>query len=263
MKTTSFNEGWSVGPRWSLFTAGTGPTPEPAPVTLPHDAVIGLTRDAGESGATGFFPGGAFEYTKTFDVPDDWAGRRVVLRFEGVYRSAVVYVNDDFAGSQPSGYSELLVPLDEHLRFGEPNTIKVQPTVHDDSRWYSGGGIYREVSLLLGPEAGIAPDGATITAPEVDEAGAMVVVATEVENRPRHTRSVRVAMTLTGAVVAEQEVRLTVRPGTTADAHQRIHLVDPPRWSVEEPHLHACRTRRGSAGAALTSGSNAGPGGTT
>ena len=244
MKTTSFDDGWAVGPRWSLFTAGTGPAPEPVRVTLPHDAVIGLPRDPSGSGATGFFPGGVFEYVKTFAVPDEWESSRVVLRFEGIYRSAMVYVNDDFAGSQPSGYSELYVSLDEFLRFGEENTVKVQCTVHDDSRWYSGGGVYRGVSILIGGEVHIAPDGVTVTTPEVDGEGATVVVETEVENRARHPRTVVVSTTVSapdGSVVAEQAVPLTMRPTSTAIAHQRVHLVAAPRWSVDEPNLHTCR----------------------
>ena len=245
MKMTSFNDGWSVRPRWSMLTEGAGPPPDPVPVTLPHDAVIGLERDPATRRPPRTSRVGCSSTRRPSQLPLEWEQKRVVLRFEGVYRSAMVYVNDDFAASQPSGYAELLVPLDAFLRHGEDNTITVQATSHEDTRWYSGAGIYRDVSLLLGADVHIAPDGVTITTPEVDEAGATAVVETEVGNHARHTRSVVVSTTVTGpdgAIVAEQRVPLTLRPGTTAVAHQRIHLRAAPRWSVEEPNLHTCRT---------------------
>ena len=55
-------------------------------VTLPHDAMIHEKREAEcESGSAGaYFPGGVYEYKKTFDVPTEWEGKKVLIRFEGV-----------------------------------------------------------------------------------------------------------------------------------------------------------------------------------
>ena len=113
-----------------------------------------------------------------------------MLRFEGIYRSAMVSVNDEFAASQPSGYTELSIPLEAFLRYGQENTIRVQARSYDDSRWYSGAGIYRDVTLLLGPAVHVPPDGVTVTTPRVDSDGALVSVVTEVTtSRPSPPRS--------------------------------------------------------------------------
>ena len=58
------------------------------PVTLPHDAQISELRSASASdGGHGYFPGGVYTYEKTFIVPNEWAGRKVLIEFEGVYRN--------------------------------------------------------------------------------------------------------------------------------------------------------------------------------
>ncbi|MGN6125591.1 MAG: hypothetical protein ACTHON_03425, partial [Humibacter sp.] len=53
---TSFNDGWSVRPKASIFFELGGAAPDLAPVTLPHDALIGQERAAGYARDSGFFP---------------------------------------------------------------------------------------------------------------------------------------------------------------------------------------------------------------
>ncbi|HWH98467.1 MAG TPA: glycoside hydrolase family 2, partial [Pseudolysinimonas sp.] len=86
------NDGWSVRRKVSGFVDLLGGA-ESRPVTLPHDAMLALPRSADGAPSSAFFPGGEVEYSRTFDVPEDWRGRRASLEFEGVYRDAMVYVN--------------------------------------------------------------------------------------------------------------------------------------------------------------------------
>jgi beta-galactosidase/beta-glucuronidase len=102
---------------------------------LPHDAVLDLDPTADAKPEHAYFPGGAFEYSKTIDVPAEWRNKRVSIVFEGVYRDAMVFVNGAFAAQRPYGYSAFTVSIDPFLRYGETNTIRVDARVHDDSRW--------------------------------------------------------------------------------------------------------------------------------
>lgn len=83
-----------------------------SPVTLPHDAMIHEQRDPQcESGSAGaYFPGGVYEYEKTFDVPGEWEGKTVLIRFEGVYRKADISVNGAKIGRIVNGYTEGTLP---------------------------------------------------------------------------------------------------------------------------------------------------------
>lgn len=236
-----FVDGWTVGPKLGAFETLAGATR--TPVTLPHDAVRDLTRSAqSDQGVhTGYHPGGAFAYEKSFDVPGEWREKTVVLEFEGVYRDAAVYVNGDFVVHEPNGYNAFAVTLDPFLRFGETNRITVEARAHKDSRWYSGAGIYRPVHLLVADPVHLALDGLRVTTPDIDAERAVVALAATVQNDTRHTRTIRVAWSISGpdgTEIATTSVPVTVLPGSTATARARLVVPSPRLWSVDDPALH-------------------------
>jgi len=244
---TSFNADWKAGPGLTGFGRVAGRGPDRPTVTLPHDAVRDLTRsaDSDEGSRTGNFPGGLFEYTKTFDVPEEYRDKCVTLEFEGVYRDAMVYINGEFAGQRPNGYTNFYVRADPYLRYGEPNTVSVQARGHQDSRWYSGAGIYRDTKLIVAELVHVAVDGVHITTPDVDAERAVVAVATTVENETRRTLTVRVTTRIVdsrGTVVAAGSIPLTLLPGVGQTSRLRLYVGSPALWSVDEPNLYTLET---------------------
>ena len=243
----SFNHGWSTAPKIEPFAALTGPAGEPEPVTLPHDAVRDIPRSAdSQQGAhTGYFPGGAFTYTKTFDVPGNYRDKTVVVEFEGVYRDAVVYINGDFAAHRPNGYAGFVVRIDPYLRYGQPNTITVEARAHRDSRWYSGAGIYRNTNLILADPVHVALDGVRVTTPDIDTERGVVAVATTVANETRHTRTVRVETAILDAqknLIVTGSAPVTLLPMTTAVTRVRLSVSRPDLWSPDSPALYHLQT---------------------
>src|SRR4051794_35220004 len=169
MRRTPLIEGWETRPHASFFLEMVGAAERWQPVPLPHDATLAQPRDPAHGSGTGYFPDGVFEYRTTLPAPAEWRDRVVALEFEGVYRSAQVYVNGDLAGQWATGYTQFTVPLDTFLRYGEDNEVRVVCRSHADSRWYAGAGIHRPVHLLVGPVVHLAPDGVVVTTAEVDE----------------------------------------------------------------------------------------------
>ena len=255
MIRASFNEGWECRPKVSPFLELSGAAASYLPVTLPHDAMIGQQRVAPDgamvsgvaamdSGASAYFPGGAFEYRKTFSVPEEHRGRRVLVEFEGVYRDAMVYVNGDFAGQRPYGYSLFRIDVDRFLRFGADNEIRVEARAHKDSRWYTGAGIYRDTWLLAGGLVRIGPDGVRATTPDIDTERAVVEVATRVENDSVAIRTPRILTEIrdaAGSVVAAGASPVSVLPGEPAIARQRLYVRGPALWSPDSPALYTAQ----------------------
>lgn len=242
MSKTLFTEEWFVRPKVSGFVDLMGGS-EWEPVTLPHDAMIHFPRvaagGAGPSGA--FFPGGEVEYSKSFHVPEDWRRQRVSVEFEGVYRDAMVYVNNEFAGQWRYGYSVFRVSLDAHLRYGQTNVIRVEARAHRDSRWYTGLGIYRDVHLIVVPLAHIVDDDVKITTPDVDDELAVVETALTIRNADLSTRSLVMDVAIhdpSGAVVAVDRSPVTVRAGASTTVRTRLYVDTPSRWSVDNPALY-------------------------
>ncbi|CCH88400.1 Glycoside hydrolase family 2 sugar binding [Modestobacter italicus] len=241
MRRTPFTAGWQTRPKASPFAELTGGAPPWEPVTLPHDATLGRERGPEHGAASGFTPGGTYEYRTTLAAPAEWRDRTVLLDLEGVYRSAQVYVNGALAGQQAAGYTGFTVALDDHLRPGEDNEIRVECRSHADSRWYAGAGIHRPVHLVVGPLLHIALDGVRVTTPDVDRDLALVEVATTVEHEGRGLRTVTVVTELrdaAGTVVGSDRVPVTVRPGEPAVVRQRIPVREPALWGPGSPTLH-------------------------
>ncbi|MFI7669517.1 glycoside hydrolase family 2 TIM barrel-domain containing protein [Nocardia sp. NPDC049526] len=243
----SFNDNWQSRPKVNPFAELGGEVAPYHPVTLPHDAMITQTRVAPsgavtrEGGASAFFPGGVFEYRKDFFVPQEHRGKRIILEFEGVYRDATVHINGDYAGQRPYGYSQFHIDADRFLRFGQDNEIRVEARAYQDSRWYTGAGIYRDTWMLIGELVRIAPDGIKVTTPDIDADLAVVEVATRVENDSIAIRTIDVRTELRdamGNLVATDASKLTVLPGEPATCRQRLYVHGPSLWSPDEPALY-------------------------
>lgn len=247
MTTASFNDSWTVRPKTSIF-AQIGHDAAPAQqVRLPHDALITQPRDAANSGKTGYFPRSAnFEYLKSFFVPEDWRDRSVRLEFQGAYRDAVVYVNDDYAGQRPYGYSIFDIALDDFLIFGAENTIRVEVRGHDDSRWYSGVGITRDVLIHVTDPYRFSSFGVHAHAGDIDDERAVLDVKVDLVNGHRHRATATVDVTVIdddGTIVAHRRSPITVGGGRTGVARSRMYIAAPTRWSLENPHLYRVRVQ--------------------
>ena len=244
MRRSAFNDGWSVHAKLpDRFAERFGAAPEWTPVTLPHDAMIGTQRSPSAGAANAFFPGGNWEYRRVLAGTQVDADALAVLEFDGVYRDAVVSVNGTIAARRPYGYSNFFVPIDHLLRTDGENEISVEARAHNDSRWYSGAGIYRNVWLLSSPRVHLAADGLDVRTPEIDEHGATVVVAAVVQNQSPATcaRTLRVEVRdADGTVVTGAEAPVTTFPGDSITTRTRLAVRGARRWSVDDPYLYSC-----------------------
>lgn len=244
----SFNQDWAVAPHQSSFAASRGLPNDATVVTLPHDALRDCSRtpDTPNGSHTGYYPGGHFIYTKSFDVPQEWAEKVVVLEFEGAYRDAMVYLNGDFVGQRPNGYAAFALELSPYLNHGGANTVSVEVRTHEDSRWYTGCGLYRNAWLIVSDPVHIGMDGVRVTTPDVDDELARVHVSVEVKNESRRTRTVRVLTTVTGPdgeAVGSGSAPLTILAGNSAVVGLPHYIREPKLWDVDQPHLYQVHTR--------------------
>lgn len=247
MQRQLFNNDWSVTEKTANFGMNNGEAIRK--VTLPFDAMAACPRtpDATSGNKKAFYPNKTWEYTRTFYVPADWRHQHVCLQFEGVYRQAMVYINGDFAGQEPTGYSVFTIDADRFLRYDEDNEIKVVARTADDSRWYTGGGIYRDVWLLTSRLNHITPFGVKITTPEISKELAAVCVRTTLCNYSEAAKAALQVQTeildAVGTVTACDTAPITVLRGKQAVLHQRLYIASPQLWDVDAPNLYTCKTR--------------------
>lgn len=103
--------------------------------------------------ARGFKEMGAGWYRKTITPDASMEDRRVLLDFEGIMYVGDVWLNGQHIGGTDYGYVGFEVDVTKMLRYGQPNEIKVKAhtMTEKNSRWYTGGGLFRNVSLVSTP----------------------------------------------------------------------------------------------------------------
>lgn len=100
-----------------------------------------------------------FTYRKSFTVPADYAGKHTILRFDGVYSYARLFVNGTFVREHHGGFTRWETDVTPFVRPGKKNEIRLEVTDRlDDISYASGyahhpiGGILRDVTLFALPE---------------------------------------------------------------------------------------------------------------
>jgi len=130
-------------------------------VDLPHDWGIEGPFRQEYPAATGKLPWwGIGWYRKHFYIPKEDAGKLIYLEIDGAMSQALVWINGQFVGGWPYGYTSFRIDLTPHIQFGTTNVIAIRlNNPPNSSRWYPGGGIYRNVWLIKYNPIHIAPWG--------------------------------------------------------------------------------------------------------
>lgn len=175
-------------------------------VTLPHDwAIAGpfyVGDDVPVKGGMGRLPvQGVGWYRKSFATPapahgkGDGDGDHYFLDIDGAMSYPMVWLNGVLLGGWPYGYNSFRVDLTAHLRTGEGEenvlAVRVDNPV-SSSRWYPGGGIYRNVWLTRVGEVHVPLWGTVVTTREVGEKKAVVDLVVGVENKGKKDKKVEV-----------------------------------------------------------------------
>lgn len=214
-------------------------------VDLPHDFQIELPWDRSAPGSRGFKAMGVGWYRKTFKADPGWRGKRVLLDFEGIMLTGDAWLNGEKIGGTDYGYLGFEADISQLLKFDGDNVIAVRASTGEKgaSRWYTGGGLYRDVHLLVKDSISIARHGVFITTPEISASNAKVSVQVEIEGSRNKTFPLEIATAIfspDGKLVAQTKGLAPVRSKKQTDEVQ-LPLADvaaPQLWSCETPALY-------------------------
>ncbi len=238
------NEGWYCWRDENPFELVASVPANAVLVDLPYDVMLheAQREDSVNKGSTGFFDGGSYKYFRRFFVDSDCRGERLALHFEGVYRHALVYINQSLVYEQAFGYSEFTVDIADYLRFGEDNEILVAVKCGTgNSRWYSGAGIYRNVWLLHGPALHIEADSLRVTTKMIEEDGALVEVAAGLQNGTSAAEEATVCVVLRdpeGKEVVREKYPLRIKSGKVVDFRKNVYVDQARLWDEDHPDLY-------------------------
>ena len=139
---------------------------------LPHDWSIhfDFDHDSPAQNEGGQLNGGDGWYRKTFKLDEKDLNKDVRVTFDGVYMDSQVFVNGQLVGHYPNGYNQFSYDISNYLhKDGRENVISVHAVnKQPSSRWYSGSGIYRDVSLQVTDKIHVEKNGTTILTPKLE-----------------------------------------------------------------------------------------------
>lgn len=206
---------------------------------LPHDYQFEQPWAENENKGRGFKRMCEGWYRKTFNVPESLKGRRVLLDFEGVMYVSDVYVNGKKVASNEYGYTGFEADITKAVHYGGNNVVAVYSNTGavNASRWYTGGGIYRNVWLDATNDTRIARHGLYVTTE-----GEKVKVQVQVVGWQRHDiKVVTRVKDSQGQVVAEAERTM---PDHTIQNNTEVQMPDmavsaPKLWDIDSPELYS------------------------
>lgn len=211
---------------------------------LPHDFQFEQPWTQAGGGARGFKPMCEGWYRKSFQADPLWKGKRVVMDFGGIIYLGDVYLNGHKIASTDYGYVGIEADLTPYLHFDKENIVAVYASTgpKKGSRWYTGGGLFRDVYLQVQNPTHIARHGIYITTPEVASDKATVAVQVEVDGWQKHNVSVRTTVrNPEGKVVGSTQNTMPEHTHQTCTELKLpvITLKDPQLWSCDSPQLYS------------------------
>lgn len=134
---------------------------------IPHDwSIEGKYDTKNLSGPYGgYMPCGVGWYRKHFIISDSDKGKRFFIHFDGVYMKSQVWINNIMVGEYPNGYNSFEYDITPYIKIGQENllAVKVDNSLQPASRWYTGSGMYRDVSLVITNQLHFLNDGIFVT----------------------------------------------------------------------------------------------------
>ena len=222
---------------------------------LPHDWGIEGPFNQELPGESGKLPwAGVGWYRKRFSLPASDAGKRIVLGIDGAMSNSSVWVNGQLVGGWPYGYTSFQLDLTPFVKTGD-NVVAIRlDNPPESSRWYPGGGIYRNVWLSKTNPVHIKQWGVFVTTPEIapfvtpnfNGQQATVNVAVDIET-PAGAAPVGLDVDIYELGEDGQKKGSLLSRVHTADTdgarrELKVPLLNPKLWSPEKPALYVAVT---------------------
>ena len=228
---------------WSFSLDGS----DPRSVDIPHDwGVEGefVQEYPGETGKLRWW--GRGEYRKSLQVSAKDLEGCLWLEIGGAMSWSKVLVGGVEAGSRPYGYISYCVDMTPFLHEGANEIAVLLDNPEESSRWYPGGGLYRNVYLWKVPKAGIAPWGINVTTPSVSAQEAVLKVETTLRCSSGFVPEgavcdVQVSLKKDGRTLGSTAQVAEMKDGALVCSE--LSLSAPALWSPENPEMYELQVR--------------------
>lgn len=230
-------------------------------LTLPHDWAIkgpfmkGHNPEVG--GGMGRLPShGVAWYRKKLDIPATDAGKSIFLDVDGAMSYTMVWLNGHLVGGWPYGYNSWRLDLTPYVVPGGDNQLAIRlDNPNNSSRWYPGGGIYRNVWLTKTNPVHVGQWGTYVTTKDVSQSSATIDLQVTIDNNSKTDANVDVITRIYGcdadgnksgdAVGAFAPLKSKLAAGKSAVLSGAVTLANPKLWGpypTQQPNRYVAIT---------------------
>jgi Glycosyl hydrolases family 2, TIM barrel domain/Glycosyl hydrolases family 2, sugar binding domain/Glycosyl hydrolases family 2/Beta galactosidase small chain len=181
---------------------------------------------------------------RRFEIPRDFAGKAIVVRFDGVYSYARVWINGHYVRDHQGGFTSWDCEIAQHVTPGESaDLIVVLVDRSDDSSGQSAyakhsiAGILRDVCLVALPRVHIEQLHLSSSLDEHYLSGLLDLQAYLGENAAAAATSLSISLRDPQGTDVPIQVGAPVRSGGTLKFGP-IRVPNVVRWDSEHPHLY-------------------------
>jgi beta-galactosidase len=181
-------------------------------------------------------------YRRVFKIPREDQGRRIVIEFDGAFRSALVFLNGYFIGRNDNGYAPFRFDVTDFLTYGQRNYLVVRMDASFGDGWfYEGAGIYRHV-WLIETDAVHLGRWQSYVRTSVNDTVATLNLGTIVQNEGKRSEDCRVHWrvydAIGGEVASADSTPQSVAPQGSVTFTANAKINRPALWSPETPNLY-------------------------
>ncbi|MFI3326221.1 MAG: glycoside hydrolase family 2 TIM barrel-domain containing protein [Clostridia bacterium] len=215
-------------------------------VDVPHDSSI--EQEFKETNLSG--PRGGYAtttvcfYNRYFNLTAQEATKHITVEFEGVYMNATTYINGEKLGKYPYGYTAVTYDISDYVKEGENKiSVFVDNEKQPGSRWYSGTGIYRPVTMHISEKVHLDKYDFVVKSTQTNDNEATVEVDVKLFNKFKDS----VPYTLTfdfynekSELIESKDLFASIGNNCTADKAYKTVIKNPELWCFENPALYTC-----------------------
>ena len=216
-------------------------------VTVPHDYVLLQDNDETQNNAHGYLKYDNAWYRKEFSLDaEKYFDKRIFLQFDGVATHCEVYLNGSLMKRNFSAYNGFEIDITNNVYFDRHNVIAVYVNTEEfEGWWYQGGGIYRDVRLVVTEPVYIARYGVYAPYEKLNDTDWKINFHTTVCNKLYESAEVTVVnkvIDANGVTATSSETKAVLDSYSDKCIDSAAIINNPKLWNIETPNLYTIKT---------------------
>lgn len=177
-------------------------------------------------------------YQKTFNVPDNWVGKHIRIKFDAVYETSKVWLNGKLLGEHVGGYLPFEFDITEDVQLGKANSVVVMAdNTYKRGAWWAWGGISRNVALLADENIRMVYQHIT-SEPDFDKGSINFTIKYKVENKGNTPLTAHIIPQIENILLDSLKIKIDKNATAISTLKFERNLSDFKLWHFNDPNLY-------------------------